>query len=187
MKAKTLGLLALSAVAMAMPFAANAAITAVDLNGDKQGSFVGGKLTIGSALEDGDNVYVSVTKASAGSYTYNTLFTLAQDSVVSGNATFIKPVNSTVALTVGLGGAVVAGTWDAAAGQYEYTGLKAGTTYDWITTGTVPAGRTGSFSSQLTVAAVPEPEEWAMMLLGTGLVGYQVRRKQKGLVQSTLA
>ena len=28
-------------------------------------------------------------------------------------------------------------------------------------------------------AAVPEPEEWAMMLVGVGLVGFQVRRKQK--------
>jgi hypothetical protein len=26
--------------------------------------------------------------------------------------------------------------------------------------------------------AVPEPEEWAMMLIGAGLVGFQVRRKQ---------
>ncbi|MEI7870251.1 MAG: PEPxxWA-CTERM sorting domain-containing protein [Candidatus Methylumidiphilus sp.] len=36
----------------------------------------------------------------------------------------------------------------------------------------------------LTVAAVPEPEEWAMMLLGFGLVGYQVKRKQKKFTQA---
>jgi hypothetical protein len=30
----------------------------------------------------------------------------------------------------------------------------------------------------LVLAAVPEPEEWAMMLLGFGMVGYQVKRKQ---------
>ena len=33
----------------------------------------------------------------------------------------------------------------------------------------------------LTVAAVPEPEEYAMMLLGFGMVGYQIKRKQKKL------
>ena len=29
----------------------------------------------------------------------------------------------------------------------------------------------------VTVAAVPEPETWAMMLVGMGLVGWQLRRK----------
>ena len=37
------------------------------------------------------------------------------------------------------------------------------------------------------IEAVPEPEEWAMMLIGAGLVSYQVRRKQKGLRQSVVA
>jgi len=35
--------------------------------------------------------------------------------------------------------------------------------------------------SATTVAAVPEPEEWAMMMVGVGLVGYQIRRKQRAL------
>ena len=30
----------------------------------------------------------------------------------------------------------------------------------------------------LAIAAVPEPEEWAMMLVGFGIVGFQIRRKQ---------
>lgn len=33
----------------------------------------------------------------------------------------------------------------------------------------------------ITVAAVPEPEVWAMMLIGAGLIGYQLRRKSKGV------
>jgi hypothetical protein len=32
---------------------------------------------------------------------------------------------------------------------------------------------------EVTIAAVPEPEVWAMMLIGAGLIGYQVRRKSK--------
>jgi hypothetical protein len=38
-----------------------------------------------------------------------------------------------------------------------------------------------SYSGGINVLAVPEPDEWAMMLVGVGLVGYQVRRKQAKL------
>ncbi len=187
MKMKSFGLLALSVATLSMPLAANALTTAVTLNGDNIGSFVGGSLTVGSPLADGDSLYVTVNKATSGTYTYNSLFTLAKDSQISGNATFIKPVNASVKLTVGLGGPEVTGAWDADNGQWLYSGLKAGTTYDWVSAGTIAAGKTGTFSSQLTVAAVPEPEEWAMMLVGAGLVSYQVRRKQKRLRKSALA
>ena len=43
------------------------------------------------------------------------------------------------------------------------------------------AGNGNIGSAQLifsNVAAVPEPEEWGMMLMGFGLVGYQIKRKQ---------
>lgn len=40
-----------------------------------------------------------------------------------------------------------------------------------------PTAAGGSFS--ISVSAVPEPEVWAMMLIGAGLIGYQVRRKSK--------
>jgi hypothetical protein len=30
-----------------------------------------------------------------------------------------------------------------------------------------------------TIAAVPEPEEWAMMLVGSGLISWQIRRRAK--------
>jgi hypothetical protein len=33
--------------------------------------------------------------------------------------------------------------------------------------------------TSFTLSPVPEPEEWAMMLLGAGMVGYQIKRKQK--------
>ncbi len=43
-----------------------------------------------------------------------------------------------------------------------------------------------AFTSTVTISnvrlePVPEPEEWAMLLVGSMLVGYQVRRKQKAL------
>ena len=37
------------------------------------------------------------------------------------------------------------------------------------------------FSAGAIAAPVPEPEEWALMILGAGLMGYQVRRKQRQL------
>lgn len=37
----------------------------------------------------------------------------------------------------------------------------------------------GSYTGSITIAAVPEPEVWAMMLVGVGLVGHQLRRKSK--------
>jgi predicted secreted protein len=30
-----------------------------------------------------------------------------------------------------------------------------------------------------TITAVPEPEEWAMMLVGSGLISWQLRRRAK--------
>ena len=50
----------------------------------------------------------------------------------------------------------------------DFGGDGKGTVNNFLTTGNV----------QL-VGAVPEPEEYAMMLLGAALVGFQVRRKQK--------
>lgn len=38
---------------------------------------------------------------------------------------------------------------------------------------------TGEFGATLNVAAVPEPETWAMLLMGVGLVGLRIRGKAK--------
>jgi hypothetical protein len=70
----------------------------------------------------------------------------------------------------------------------NYLPLLSGHTYDLKISGSTAVGTSGgAYAGSLTVNAVPEPEEWAMMLVGAGLVSYQVRRKQKGLSQSTLA
>ena len=64
----------------------------------------------------------------------------------------------------------------------SYSPLIAGKEYSIEVTGTVLAGTAagkGNYSLSLSTAPIPEPEEWAMMLVGAGLVGFQVRRKQK--------
>jgi hypothetical protein len=41
-------------------------------------------------------------------------------------------------------------------------------------------------SQSLSTASIPEPGEWAMIFLGVGLAGYQIRRKQKLLNHSSV-
>ncbi|MCX7109085.1 MAG: hypothetical protein NTX45_02935 [Proteobacteria bacterium] len=42
-------------------------------------------------------------------------------------------------------------------------------------------GSKGTDFDNFTISSVPEPDEWAMMLLGAGMVAFQVKRKQKQL------
>ena len=51
--------------------------------------------------------------------------------------------------------------------------------------GTVPSGSSGRYNVVLTgvTTPVPEPESYAMMLLGLGLVGATVRRRRNGVMQ----
>jgi hypothetical protein len=85
------------------------------------------------------------------------------------------------------GGYVLSGTTYSA--TLNYLPLLVGHTYDIKVSGTNFNSSGGAYAGTLTLntAPIPEPEEWAMMLVGAGLVSYQVRRKQKGLSQSTLA
>jgi len=45
----------------------------------------------------------------------------------------------------------------------------------------------GNYSQSMSISNVPEPEEWAMTLVGVGLVSYQIRRKQKRLNNSNVS
>ena len=81
------------------------------------------------------------------------------------------------------------GTGSSYASIVNYAPLIAGKEYSINVAGTVLASTAagkGNYSLSLSTAPVPEPEEWAMMLVGAGLVSYQVRRKQKGLSQASL-
>ncbi len=62
--------------------------------------------------------------------------------------------------------------------QLSFSDLASGA-YRFLFSGTV-SGATGGFSGTIAaVPAVPEPETWLMMLIGAGLVAYQLRRKQQ--------
>ena len=72
----------------------------------------------------------------------------------------------------------VVGKGNTYAAILSYAPLNAGEEYSINVKGTVLAGK-GNYGLSLSTAPVPEPEEWAMMLVGAGMVGFQVRRKQK--------
>lgn len=75
-------------------------------------------------------------------------------------------------------GATNYGSCDAPGSSCSFTFSAGPGTYDALVFGkTGPAFSTGSFG--LTISAVPEPEIWAMMAVGLGLVSYRLRRRSK--------
>lgn len=67
----------------------------------------------------------------------------------------------------------------------SFADLSAGK-YRWDITGAT--GRQSRFwGAKMAVTAVPEADVWMMLLIGLGLVGYQLRRKQQSLKQPPFA
>ncbi len=67
---------------------------------------------------------------------------------------------------------------------YSFNNLTAGT-YTLDIRGFTP-GRGGSYLSAFNVSAVPEADTWMMIMIGIGLVGLQLHRKQKGIERGPL-
>lgn len=53
-------------------------------------------------------------------------------------------------------------------------------TYYFLVSGNVLGNGAASYSGNLSVAAVPEPETYAMLLAGVGVVGFLARRRRSG-------
>ncbi len=54
-------------------------------------------------------------------------------------------------------------------------GLQPGTSYWFELAGNINPGRSASYA--VTLAPVPEPESWALLLSGLGLMGFVIRRR----------
>ena len=64
---------------------------------------------------------------------------------------------------------------DTTPAAFSFAGLGAGTYYlTFVGTGT------GSYGGTLEVSAVPEPETYALMLAGLGVVGFMAARRSRG-------
>lgn len=157
-----------------------------------------------SPLDLGDSSAASA-KISAGWTSFQDFYdfsvTSAFSLVASGNSALNLSLNQGVILTsfnlydgdhttilsTGSITSATAGSSTSFTSSFSAPSLLANHTYSIEVNGTT-LGNGGSYAFAVsTTAPVPEPEEWAMMLVGAGLVGYQVRRKQKGLSQSSLA
>jgi hypothetical protein len=66
-----------------------------------------------------------------------------------------------------------------AAGSYGFSDSSINMGYDLHT---IPAGHSATIGYEY-VMAVPEPETYAMLLVGLGLLGISVRRKKRAVVQ----
>jgi hypothetical protein len=132
------------------------------------------------------SVSTSKTEVTFGAFTAGYGITLTSVELLTGgtNGTVI----ATGALTVSDGGGTSGPGFSVATTNYKstlyFSPLAVGTTYTLAVLGSSLGGTPlPNYAGSFTVTPVPEPEEWAMMLLGAGLVSYQVRRKQKGLSQ----
>ena len=141
MKAKTLGLLALSALTLALPFAANAAVTSggtvYNDNSDTVGSFGGSSNkslnnTVGTTLGDGYSVSIAANGLSKGNVS-NTYFYVGQLSSFAGTVTTTNVIKGTASIaSTSLVDVTTGATLTPNPSAGNYFGLKAGDKYDWV-------------------------------------------------------
>src|SRR5882672_7902738 len=62
---------------------------------------------------------------------------------------------------------------------FSFASLAAGDYFLRIKGSLINKSLDHSYAGSISVTPVPEPEVWAMMLIGIGLIGYQLRRKLK--------
>ena len=134
----------------------------------------------------GDNLMAPILN-STGSFSQTISFTTA----VAGNYDFHLETYSNIsglswALDTNANTGSVSGTAPFYNGQFGNTVFNLGTgNHSLVLTGDFthdvnnPQSLTGTYYGALTVAAVPEPESYAMLLAGLGLIGMVTRRRNK--------
>jgi|CXWL01.1.fsa_nt_gi hypothetical protein len=103
---------------------------------------------------------------------WNNLFTnnvdLASIQLIDTTTSLPVPVT---ALAPSLGGVFAATSWN--------VNLVNGHNYDFQVAGMLaPENLTGSYSGNLHISPIPEPETYAMLLIGLGIVGFSARRRK---------
>ena len=114
-------------------------------------------------------------------YTFNISSPGTYVATLIDNALFVPFTNLGLGITQ-TGGATMGAI--TAPGSFTFD-ASAADSFTAVVGGIVPSGAAlpiGTYG--VTVALVPEPETWAMMLIGVGLVGWQLRRKAKSSAAS---
>lgn len=133
---------------------------------------------------DGETRYFGDTVRKKSSFTDFVRFRLTEQSVVDFTfKSFYDIAKSSFAVQLQQ---KISGVWTTMpAASPSFADLSAGK-YRWEVTGTT-GPQSGFWGAKMTVTAVPEADVWMMLLIGLGLIGYQLRRKQRSLKQPPFA
>ena len=192
---KRIGLLAFLTLALVMPFAVNTAAaaavasnsTTVYANAASAGtatSFNGG---VGTTTNTAATAWLLADQGGINSTFRNLTGTGVANSffsVVASTPLFSATMNSnlfstgmTPTLIDVTTGKTIALTIDPLTGMYTFGALVSGQVYDLQIAYTIAA--TASVYTTITVAAIPEIEQWAMMLIGLFLIAVKVNKSKK--------
>lgn len=133
---------------------------------------------LGSMDGGGDTSFV--VNIFFGNHSFNDTinFTLTQTSSISG---FILPINLIGSgFSLASSAATIFSSPLSAPTSFSFADLAPGT-YSFSIFGTTRFIGGYAATYRVAVAAVPEMETWLMLIIGVGLVAYQLHRKQKAL------
>ena len=144
----------------------------------------------GAITQDTSNPYVHIFSHAAGTFTDYVDFTIPEGSLQSSaNPLYLSLGGVPTTSITNLAYSIIGGTSTSTGGTNYGSFLGNNTTYDLANIGSgayhlvvngLVSGNAGGAYAVSLVSGVPEPETYAMMLGGLGLLGFMARRRQKG-------
>jgi opacity protein-like surface antigen len=133
----------------------------------------GGTTTLNGSVEEGiknitDVFKFSLSKTSNLSANFDAYF-LGTTATISSFAWTLEKYDTSTKKWTSLGSSPTFSNLTSGKYRFDFDGSTKGKIFD------------GGYAGSYTVAAVPELDTWLMLLIGVGLVIYQLRRKQKTL------
>ena len=177
MNVKHLGLVALASVGLLMASSANAADYSFDFVANDSSYSVSGILStanVQNAVSGFDVTSITGTVSGFGGGAITALVTNPGQPYPTNNGAFIYnnvlfPATAPVIDNNGILFQTGASTWN----LYSYS-ANSYALYSW-------ENGVGEKLGNMSIAAVPEPETYAMMVAGLGLLGLMVRRKKQSI------
>ena len=151
------------------------AVTEITLSGSATTGYAGvfGQVVSGVF----NNTYSFMMPSDASGNGASNTISLANDGSFSYSA-FNLYSDITLLAKVATGVISSIGTWDFA--TLSFANLSAPATYYLNVMGSTSA-RPAAYAGNINISPVPEPEVYTMMLVGLGLIGYSVRRRNQNI------